>query len=180
MLTSLILPIVLSTVALFFASFLSWMVLELHKKDWSPLANEDNVMATIASFNLPVGSHMFPFAKTHADMKSEVFQKKYTAGPRGILTILPPANMGVMLGLTVLYFFGCSFLLAYLASIAFKPGAEFMEVFRFIFTAAFMTFVAAMISHSIWFKARIIGHLIESLAYAAITAAIFAALWPKS
>ena len=60
--------------------------------------------------------------------------------------------MGVLLGLTVLYFFGCSFLLGYLATIAFKPGAEFMEVFRFIFTAAFMTFVAAMISHSIWFK----------------------------
>jgi len=180
MLASLILPIVLSTVALFFASFLSWMVLELHKKDWSPLEKEDDVMAALASFNLPVGSHLFPFAKTHADMKSEAFQKKYAAGPRGIITIMPAANMGALLGMTILYFFVCSFLLAYLATIAFKPGAEFMEVFRFIFTAAFMTFVAAMISHSIWFKARIVGHLIESLAYAAITAAIFAALWPKA
>lgn len=181
MLASLILPIVLSTIALFFASFLSWMVLELHKKDWSPLAKEDEVMASLASFNLQVGSHMFPFAKTHADMKSEEFQKKYAAGPRGIITIMPQANMGVLLGLTVLYFFGCSFLLGYLATIAFnKQAPEFIEVFRFIFTAAFMTFVAAMISHSIWFKARIVGHLIESFAYAAITAAIFAALWPKT
>lgn len=179
MLASLILPIVLSTVALFFASFLSWMVLELHKKDWSPLAKEDEVIASLASFNLPVGSHMFPFAKTHADMKSEEFQKKYAAGPRGIITILPLANMGANLGLTILYFLGCSFLLGYLASIAFKTETSFMEVFRFIFTAAFMTFVAAMISHSIWFKARIVGHLIESLAYAAITATIFAAMWPK-
>jgi hypothetical protein len=179
MLSSLILPIGLSTVALFFASFLSWMVFQLHKQDWSPLEKEDDVMATIASFNLPVGSHMFPYAKTQADMKSESFQKKYAAGPRGILTILPAANMGANLGLTIVYFFVCSLLLAYLASIAFKPGAEFMEVFRFIFTAAFMTFVAAMISHAIWFKARIVGHVIESLAYAAITAGIFAALWPK-
>lgn len=179
-LTSLILPIMLSTIALFFASFVSWMVLELHKKDWTPLAKEDEVMTAIGSFNLPVGSYMFPFARTHADMKSEGFQKKYAAGPRGIITIMPKANMGAMLGLTVLYFFGCSFLLGYLANIAFKPGAEIMEVFRFVFTAAFMTFIAAMISHAIWFKARIVGHLIESLAYAAITATIFAAMWPKT
>ena len=159
MLTQLILPIVLSTVALFFASFLSWMVFQLHKQDWSPLAKEEEFMATVGAYNLPVGSHMFPFAKSNDEMKSEAFQKKYAAGPRGIITIMPQANMGVLLGLTVLYFFGCSFLLGYLATIAFKPGAEFMEVFRFIFTAAFMTFEAAMISQSIWFKARIVGHL---------------------
>ena len=37
MLVSLWLPIVLSAVALFFASFLSWMVLQLHKQDWKKL-----------------------------------------------------------------------------------------------------------------------------------------------
>ena len=31
------LPIILSAVALFFASFLSWMVLKLHDKDWNRL-----------------------------------------------------------------------------------------------------------------------------------------------
>ena len=49
MLTQLILPIVLSTVALFFASFLSWMVLQLHKQDWSPLAKEDEFMAAVGA-----------------------------------------------------------------------------------------------------------------------------------
>ena len=41
---SLILPIVISGVALFFASFLSWMVLQLHKQDWVKLAQEDKFM----------------------------------------------------------------------------------------------------------------------------------------
>ena len=43
MLTSLVWPIVISTVVLFFASFLSWMVLQLHKQDWKKLAKEDDV-----------------------------------------------------------------------------------------------------------------------------------------
>jgi len=60
-LVSLILPIFVSAVALFFASFLSWMVLQLHKKDWAKLeGKEDEVMGAIASCNLPVGSYMFP------------------------------------------------------------------------------------------------------------------------
>ena len=182
MLSQLILPIVLSTVALFIASFLSWMVFQLHKKDWSPVEKEDDLMAAIAAFHLPVGSHMFPFAKSNECMKSETFQKKYAAGPRGILTIMPTANMGALLGQTVLYFLGVSFLLAYLASIAFhnQTDTSFMDVFRFVFTAGFMTFFAAILAHSIWFRARIVGHLIESLAYAAIVAVLFASLWPKA
>ena len=35
MLVSLALPILLSGIALFLMSFLSWMVLGLHKRDWS-------------------------------------------------------------------------------------------------------------------------------------------------
>ena len=55
-------------------------------------------------------------------MKSEAFQSKYMAGPRGVLTILPVANMGQNLGLTIVYFLVVSLGLAYLASVAFKPG----------------------------------------------------------
>jgi hypothetical protein len=49
-----------------------------------------------------------------------------------------------------------------------------------VFLAAFMTFLAAMVQHAIWFRPRIVGHVIESVAYAALTAAIFAALWPAA
>ena len=43
-----------------------------------------------------------------------------------------------------------------------------------------MTFLAAMVQHAIWFHNRIVGHIIESLVYAAISGAIFAAMWPKA
>jgi len=175
-LASLALPIALCAVALFFASFLSWMVVQLHKNDWKKLANEDEVMATLA--NTPVGSFMFPCSQSMAEMKTPEFQKKYEQGPRGVLTILPKTNMGLNLGLTFLYFLVVSFLLGYLATLALKPGAEFMPVFRFVATAGFMTFLAAMVQQAIWFRPRIVGHVIESIAYAAIIGGIFGAMWP--
>ena len=58
MLLSLILPIGLSAVALFFASFLSWMVFQLHKMDWVKLAKEDEFLAAAGTTHLarvPVG-----------------------------------------------------------------------------------------------------------------------------
>jgi hypothetical protein len=123
---------------------------------------------------------MFPCAMSMAEMKTPEFQKKYEAGPRGILTILPKTNMGLNLGLTLLYFLGVSFLLAYLATIALPKGADFLAVFRFVATAGLMTFLAAMVQQAIWFRPRIVGHVIESIAYAAITGVIFAALWPSA
>lgn len=178
MLTSLAVPILLSAVALFFASFLSWMAVQLHKDDWKKLENEDAVMA--AATSVPIGSYMFPRANSMAEMNTEEFKKKYEAGPRGLLTILPKTNMGLNLALTFLYFIAVSFLLAYLASMALHPGDDFAKVFRFVSTAGLMTFLAAMVQHAIWFRPRIIGHVIESIAYALIVGALFAIFWPSA
>jgi len=178
-LASLLVPIVLSAVVLFFASFLSWMILQLHKDDWRRLDREDEFLAAVRPFNLPEGSYMFPRAVTPADMKTEAFQAKYKAGPRGVMTVLPPVNMGVNLAMTMAYFLVISFTLGYLASVAFPtPGASFLNVFRFVFTAGLLGFLASVVQHSIWFRNRIVGHLIESIIYAAIVSVIFASMWP--
>jgi hypothetical protein len=177
---SLLLSIVLSAAALFFASFLSWMVLRLHAKDWVKLDKEADFMRAAAQCNIPVGSYMFPCPGSPAEMQTEEFKKRHEEGPRGVLTIFPKVSMGQNLIWTALYFLAVSIGLAYLTTIAFKPGADFLSVFRFVFTAAFMTFLAAMVSHAIWFRPRIVGHIIESVAYAVITAVLFAALWPAT
>ena len=175
-----LLPIVLAAVALFFASFLSWMILQLHKQDWKKIDREAEFMTAIGAFNLPEGSYLFPMAASSAEMQTPEFQAKIRRGPAGILSLMPKANMGANLGLTFLYFLAISFVLGYLASIAFKPGTEFLQVFRFVFAAGLPMFLGAIVAHSIWFRMRITGHVIESLAYAAIAAAIFAGLWPSA
>jgi hypothetical protein len=35
-----------------------------------------------------------------------------------------------------------------------------------------------MVLHAIWFHCRIVGHVLESIAFALIVGAIFGALWP--
>lgn len=178
MLTSLLLPIILSAVALFVASFLSWVILPLHFKDWVKAEGEDELMKTISDLKIPPGNYMFPGWNTAQEMKDENYQKKYEAGPCGIITVFGKVSMGRNLGLTFLYFVVVSFLLAYLGTIALSPGDEFMKVFRLISTAAFMAFLTSIVQHAIWFHNRIVGHVIESIVYAAITGAIFAAMWP--
>ena len=178
MLLSLALPIVLSGVALFFASFLSWMVLKLHKDDWKKFPNEDAVLTAVGA-NAAHGNYMVPGCNHASEMNSPEFQKKFEAGPRLVMTVMPRTSMGQNLGLTFVYYFVVSFILAYLASIAFPGKADFLNVFRFVFTAGLAIFLSAIVAHSIWFRARIVGHVIESIAYAAIVGAIFAGLWPK-
>lgn len=180
MLVNLALPIVLTSVALFFVSFLSWMVLQLHRKDWGKLPREDQFLIAVRDCAIPDGNYMFPGCETSAEMNSEAHKAKWEAGPRGIITVFSKVSMGKNLALTFLYFLVVTFCLAYLGTLALPVGANFMSVFRFMSTAAFIAFLTAIVGHCIWFHCRITGHVIESIAYAAIVGAIFAAMWPGS
>ena len=103
------LPILVSTAVLFFASFISWMVVRLHEKDWVKIDGEDQLIATVRELNLPEGNYMFPGADSAKEMETPEYQEKYKAGPRGILQVLPAANMARNLALTdpLLLFLQC-------------------------------------------------------------------------
>jgi hypothetical protein len=177
-LLSLALPIILSAVALFFASFLSWMVLPFHRKDWVKLDQEDEFLAAARQCGLTPGNYMFPGCNTRQEMSSPEHQAKWEAGPRGVITVFDKVNMGRNLGLTFLLFLAVSFTLGYLATLALPPGADFMSVLRVVSTAGLLAFLPAMVLHAIWFHCRIVGHVLESIAFALIVGAIFGALWP--
>jgi hypothetical protein len=178
MLAGLWLPVVLSAVALFFASFLSWMVVRLHKNDWSKLPDEDAFRNTVRPLALRPGNYMFPYAGGGEEMQSAAFQQKLQEGPNGMMTIFSNVGMGAKLGMTFLYFLIVSFCLAYLGTMGVPPGTRFLDVFRFFATAGILTFLSAMVPHRIWFDCRITGHVIESVAYALIVGVLFAAFWP--
>ncbi|MFH1300454.1 MAG: hypothetical protein ABIK07_05285 [Planctomycetota bacterium] len=180
MLTSLIVPIVLSAVALFFASFLSWMVLQLHRADWKKLEKQNEFLKVMTDLEVPPGSYMFPGCDSPEEMKSDEYQQKWQNGPCGIMTVFHKVSMGKNLVLTFVYFLVVSFALAYLSTLAIVPGAEFMVVFRFVATASLLTFLSAIVQHAIWFHNRIIGHIIESIIYAVIVALIFGLMWPAA
>lgn len=181
MLLQLWLPIVLSSVALFFASFLSWMVLKLHKVDWLRMPREDDWQKTVESWGLARGaSYMFPMTDDPEEMKRPEYLEKCQRGPCGVITVFAQNNMGQNLLRTFVSFLVVSCCLAYLGTIGLPAGANSLTVFRFFATAGLLTFVTSIVQHAIWFKIRVTGHIIESCAYALIVGAIFALCWPRA
>ncbi|QDS96749.1 hypothetical protein [Adhaeretor mobilis] len=177
-LTSLWLPILASTAALFFLGFLTWMVLPVHQPDWKRLPDEDAVSDAIRGLNIPAGNYMIPYCGNSEEMKSEAFLERQKQGPNGILQIWYECGMGKALGMQVLFLLGTVFCIAYLASLALQPGATFMNVFQFVGAAAMITFTAGHIPERIWFKRRVMGNVIDGVLYGIATGLIFAALWP--
>jgi hypothetical protein len=184
MLTSLVslwLPILVSGVALFFASFAAWMILPHHKKDWIGLPNEEAVMQQLRKDNLSGGQYCFPYAAAPEDMKSESYKAKMQAGPRGTLTLWKaPPNMGMNMFCTVLFFLIANAVIAYLAGMMIPPGSDRWFVFRFVGTAGVLTYGTANILNGIWFGRRMMSDIVDGIAYGLITGAIFALLWPAA
>lgn len=180
MLLSLALPIGLSAIALFFASFVSWTISGLHQGDWRRLPNEEDFLRSVKPLGLEPGNYMFPAPPRPGAQQDPMYQEKWNAGPRGVMTVFASMDMLRNLILTFSYFLVVSFCLAYLGTLALPAGADFMRVFRFLSTAAFLTYLAAILQHSIWFRCRVVGHVVESVVYAAITGVIFAAFWPAA
>ncbi|MEX2318198.1 MAG: hypothetical protein WD669_13655 [Pirellulales bacterium] len=174
------LPIIVSGVALFFASAAAWMLLPHHKPEWGGLPNEEAVARALRDANVPPGQYMFPYCAGSADMKSEDFQRRSKAGPHGTLSVWPSApNMGLNMARTVVFFIIANFVIAYLASLAAIPrDAEFMRVFQFVGTAGILTYGTANILNGIWFNRKMMSDIMDGIAYGLITGLIFAAMWP--
>ena len=64
---SLWLPIVVSAVLVFFASFVIHMVLGYHRADYKRLADENGVMDALRKFNIAPGDYLTPCAGSAKD-----------------------------------------------------------------------------------------------------------------
>jgi hypothetical protein len=176
------LPIVLSAVAVFIVSFIAHMVIVHHRGDWSKLPDEDGFLEAIRSSGAKAGQYMFPYCDMK-DMKDPEMQKRYKAGPHGVITVWPGGvNMGKNLVLTFIYYLVVGFFVAYLASLLLDGTAQYMQVFRVTCVAAIMGYCLGSIPGTIWF-----GHswraqwmyIIDGLVYSAVTAGFFGWLWPS-
>ena len=184
-LTALWLPILLSTVIVFFASFIMHMVLAYHKSDYRKLPDEDRVIDALRSAGVTRGpAYFFPFC-SFKEMKSAPMVEKMKRGPVGLLTVLPsgPPAMGKNMVQWFLYCLVISIFAAYLSGWLLAPGTAFWQVFRLTGTLAFLGYGAAHAQESIWSGRSwvvTLKHLFDSVIYALLTAGTFAWLWPKS
>jgi hypothetical protein len=182
--TELWLPILLSAVIVFVASFIIHMVLPIHKGDYRKLPDEDRVLDPLRTTGVTPGrAYMFPFC-THKDMKSPEVIEKFKRGPVGLLTIFPsraPA-MGKNLIQWFLYCVVVGIFTAYLTGRTQASGTQYLQVFRVAGTTAFLGYSLAQIQDSIW-KGQTWGvtmkTVFDGLIYGLLTAGTFGWLWPR-
>ncbi len=181
---SLIIPILVSSVLVFFASFLIWAVLPWHKNDFSALPDEAAAANALRGQNLSPGRYLLPKVDSPADMKKPEVAKKYEDGPVAMLTVWPNGipNMGKQMGQAFAYYLVVGVIAAYLASRTLDGDANYLTVFRISGTAAFLAYGLGTVQDAIWFGrpwASIWKNLVDALVYALLTAGTFGWLWPN-
>ena len=184
-LTALWLPTLLSAVFVFIASSLLHMLLSgWHAGDFAPVPDEAKFGDAVRPLAIPPGDYMIPRCNSMAEMKSPAFAEKMKNGPVLMMTVYPNgmATMGSQLVQWFIYTVIVSYFAAYVASRALAPGEDYLEVFRFAGTTAFIAYSVALWQASIWYKRKwstTIKSTIDGLIYALLTAGVFGWLWPR-
>jgi hypothetical protein len=184
-LSSLLLPIVLSAVAVFVVSSLIHMVLRYHRNDFRAVPNEDAAMNAIRPLNIPPGDYAMPYSGAGMDaMKDPAFVQKWQRGPVAFFTVFPPGkmSMGSQLAQWFVFSLVVSLFAAYIASRALGPGATYIDVFRFAGATAFFCYAVATWPQSIWYRrawSTTFKNTFDGLLYGLVTAGVFGWLWPQ-
>ena len=181
---SLWLPLLLSSVFVFIVSSLIHMVLPWHKNDYPKLANEDKILDALRSLNIPAGDFLMPRPSSREEMRSPEFDEKMKRGPVATITVWPGGPMR-MTAIFIQWFIYClvvGIFAGYIAGRALPPGAEYLQVFRFIGATAFTGYCLALWQMSIWYHrgwSLSIKATVDGLIYALVTAGTFGWLWPS-
>jgi hypothetical protein len=180
------LPILLSATAVWIVSIVASMALPHHKRDFIALPDEDGFADDLRKRGIKPGNYIFPDFRDPRAMKSEKVQKALNEGPVGHLIVWKtPLTMGDKLVGTFIVSLIVSTLIAYLTSVAIpaSPGATaptFAKVFQIAGTAGILAYCFSFLPSAIWwgtYTRTMVAHVIDGIAYGAITGAIFAWGW---
>jgi hypothetical protein len=179
------LPILLSGVIVLVVSSVIHMASPWHKSDYPKIPNEDRVRDMLRPLAIPPGDYMVPRPSSRQEMASPEFAEKVKQGPNLIVTMLPSGPWPMARNLTLWFAYavavGC--FAAYVAGRALAPGAQYLQVFRFVGVTAFIGYAVALWQMSIWYRrawSTTIKATVDGLVYALLTAGTFGWLWPSS
>lgn len=181
-LTSLLLPILLSAVAVFLVSAVIHMALGYHADDFARAPDEDAVRNALRG--IPGGDYAVPRAGSMADMKSPEYLAKVKAGPIVTMTVQPGREISMARELTLwfVYLLVVSVFAGYVAGRALEPGADYLDVFRFAGTTALVAYALSSWPDTIWYKRSTrtsLKNTFDGIVYALVTAGMFGWLWPS-
>jgi hypothetical protein len=178
---SLWLPILAAAVLVFVASSLIHMILKYHANDYAAFPDEIRVAESLRP--LEPGQYVIPYAGSMKAMSEPEYAEKQARGPVALVTIRRPGppDMGRSLAVWFLFAVVVSIFAAYVTGRALPPGADYLAVFRFAGTSAFLAYAVGTWSESIWFGrpwSTTLKNTVDGIIYAAVTAGAFGWLWP--
>ena len=183
-LSALWLPILLSSVIVFVVSSVIHMASPWHKNDYPRIPDEDKVMEALRPLAIPPGDYMVPRPSTAQGMRSPEFAEKLKKGPVMVVTVMP--NGGTPMGRNLILWFVYSVVVgifaAYVTGRALPVGTQYLQVFRFAGTTAFIGYSLALWQMSIWYRrswSTTIKATVDGLIYGLLTAGTFGWLWPR-
>jgi hypothetical protein len=182
-LSHLLLPILVSAVAVFVASSIIHMASPWHKNDYPKMANEDAVSAALHPLAIPPGDYFFPRAGSMADMKSPAYLERLNRGPNVIMTVLPNGYrpMGPIFVQWFVYLLAVN-LIAALVLAPFSATTPGHIVFHEAALVSFAAYALALWQLSIWYSRSwsiTAKSTVDSLIYAVITGLVFQFMWPR-
>jgi hypothetical protein len=193
------LPIIVSAAAVWVASFLAWMVVGHHKRDWKgiPGAGEQEFIDFIKRLGIPPGSYGFPEFRRCDGLSKEQKKAKWDEmqkSPMGLLRVWGPISMGKNMALTFLVYLAVSVLVGYLGWSALPHAGmsageltasarpAFARVMQVLGTAGVLAYCFAGLPNDIWFQRsgrEVLTSLIDGVVFGLITGAVFGWLWPR-
>lgn len=181
---SLWLPVLLSAVLVFLASWIIHALLPYHRGDRKRVPDEESFLEAMRKQNLAPGDYVAPCPRSMKDMKNPEFIERRKRGPVMIFTVLPGGapGMGRELGQWFLFTLLVSVFAAYITSRALGPGEPYRHVMRFAGATAFFCHSIGQIPDSIWYKrdwGTTIKNLFDGLIYGLLTGGVFGWLWPR-
>ncbi len=182
-LASLWLPVLLSAIVVFLASWMVHMLLPHHRVDYLKLPQEDAVLDALRALDIPSGQYLAPFVTTAAQMKEPAYVEKRKRGAI-FLTLMagPDPGMGKPLLQWFIYLLVISLTVAFLAGEVIGAGAPYPAVFKFVCVAALLAYVLGHPHQSIWFRQSwraTCNYAVDGLIYSLLTAGVFGWLWPR-
>jgi len=171
------LPILVSAVVVFLASWIVHTMLPHHKGDFGRMPGEDDVLEAMHKAGVKAGDYLFPYG-TPAEMRAPEMLAKLDRGPAGFMTVMGPGawNMGASLVQWFVYLIVIGLFVAYVTSRTVPDGAEYLQVFRVSGAVAFLAYSGAHATGSIWYKrawSTTFKFVFDGLIYALLTAGVF-------
>jgi hypothetical protein len=178
------LPILLSSVFVIIVSNIIHMVTPWHKNDYPKIPDEDKVRDALRPLALPPGEYMIPRPSDRKEMRSPEFIEKMKKGPILMLTVWPNGQMNMWKKLVQWFLYSAvvGVFAAYVTGRALPAGTEYLQVFRFAGTTAFLGYSLALWQMSIWYNrswSTTMKATVDGLIYALLTAGTFGWLWPR-